>query len=82
MAGQWLRLCPSIEGGVGFSLGQGTKIPHAAQCSQKIKQTNKQTKDNYTSRPLESHSSLTTYWLSPLFLGKLLKFSVPQLPPL
>ena len=41
MAGQWLRLCPSIEGGVGFSLGQGTKIPHAAQCSQKIKQTNK-----------------------------------------
>ena len=42
MAGQWLRLCPSIAGGVGFSLGQGTKIPHAAQCSQKIKQTNKQ----------------------------------------
>ena len=82
MAGQWLRLCPSIAGGVGFSLGQGTKIPYAAQCSQKIKQTNKQTKNNYASRPLESHSSLTTYWLSPLFLGKLLKFSVPQLPPL
>ena len=32
---QWLRLCASIVGDTGSIPGQGTKIPHAAQCGQK-----------------------------------------------
>ena len=34
---QWLRLCPSTARGTGSILGQGTKIPHATWCGQKIK---------------------------------------------
>ena len=37
LAVQWLRLCASSAGGVGSIPGQGTKIPHAVLCSQKIK---------------------------------------------
>ena len=33
---QWLRLCASNEGGAGSIPGQGAKILHAAQHSQKI----------------------------------------------
>ena len=41
LAVQRLRLCVSTAGGVGLIPGQGTKIPHAAQCSQsKTKHTN------------------------------------------
>ena len=32
---QWLRFCTSNAGGMGLIPGQGTKIPHAARCSQK-----------------------------------------------
>ena len=31
---QWLRLHASNAGGMGSIPGQGTKIPHAAQCGQ------------------------------------------------
>ena len=41
---QWLRLHASTVGGTSSIPGQRTKIPHAAQCSQK--QTNK--KNNYS----------------------------------
>ena len=34
---QWLRLCICNAGGTGWILGRGTKIPHVAQCCQKIK---------------------------------------------
>ena len=37
LAVQWLRLCVSNAGGVGLIPGQGTKIPHTAQHSQKKK---------------------------------------------
>ena len=37
LAVQWLRLCASTTGGTGLIPGQGTKIPRAAQCSQKKK---------------------------------------------
>jgi len=40
---QWLRLYASSAGDVGLTPGQGTKIPHAAQCSQ--------TKQNRTKNP-------------------------------
>ena len=30
---QWLRLCASIAGGVGLTLGWRTKIPHAMSCA-------------------------------------------------
>ena len=44
---QWLRLQASNAGGTGSAPGQGTKIPHAAQCKDKkkfeyIKKKNKQ----------------------------------------
>ena len=41
----WLKLCASKAGGTGSIPGQGTKIPHALQCGQKIenKQTSKET---------------------------------------
>ena len=32
---QWLRLHPSIAGDTGLIPGLGTKIPHAAWCSQR-----------------------------------------------
>ena len=32
---QWLRICASTAGGMGSIPGWGTKIPHAAQSSQK-----------------------------------------------
>ena len=35
LAVQWLRLCTSTAGGMGLIPGQGTKIPHAAPCGQK-----------------------------------------------
>ena len=35
---QWLRLCAPNAGGPGSILGQRTKIPHAMQCGQKLKQ--------------------------------------------
>ena len=34
LAVHWLRLHASTAGGVGSIPGQGTKIPHVAQCSQ------------------------------------------------
>ena len=34
---QWLRLQASNAGGTGSAPGQGTKIPHAAQCKDKKK---------------------------------------------
>ena len=37
---QWLRLRASNTGGMDLILGQGTKIPHAAPCSQKKKKKN------------------------------------------
>ena len=41
---QWLKLCASTEGGTGVASsipGQGTKIPHAWRCSQKLKKKKK-----------------------------------------
>ena len=38
---QWLRPHTPNAGGTGSIPGQGTKIPHAPQCSQKIKQSQK-----------------------------------------
>ena len=35
---QWLRLCTPNAGGTGLIPGQGTKVPHAAWCSQKYKE--------------------------------------------
>ena len=32
---QWLRLCAPNAGGTGSIPGQGTEIPHAAECGQK-----------------------------------------------
>ena len=32
---QWLRLCAPSARGMGLIAGRGTKIPHAAKCSQK-----------------------------------------------
>ena len=37
LAVQWLRLHTSTAAGMGSILGQGTKIPHAVWCDQKIK---------------------------------------------
>ena len=34
---QWLRFHAANAGGVGSILGQRTKIPHTAWCSQKVK---------------------------------------------
>ena len=34
---QWLGFCASTAGDTSLISGQGTKIPHAAWCSQKIK---------------------------------------------
>ena len=34
---QWKRLCASTAGAAGSIPGQGSKIPHATQCSQKVK---------------------------------------------
>ena len=34
---QWLRLHTSYARGAGSILGQGTKVPHAVQCSQEKK---------------------------------------------
>ena len=36
LALQWLRLHATYAGGVGLIPGQGTKVPHAALCGQKI----------------------------------------------
>ena len=36
---QWLRFSASTAGGTSSIPGRGTKIPHAAQCSQKKKKT-------------------------------------------
>ena len=41
---QWLRICASTAGGMGSIPGWGTKIPHAAQSSQK--QTKKKINGN------------------------------------
>ena len=41
--GEWLRCCASKAGRVGLIPGRGTKIPYAAQHSQPLSQTNKQT---------------------------------------
>ena len=38
---QWLVLCASTAGGTGSIPGQGTKIPHAMWCGQKITIINK-----------------------------------------
>ena len=38
---QWLQLRASTARGEGSIPGQGTKIPHAAQCSQNKRVTNK-----------------------------------------
>ena len=55
LAVQWLGLCPSTAGGTGSIPGWGTKIPHAARCSQKTKpKPNKMT----LSPPLESSPAL------------------------
>ena len=43
---QWLRLCASSVGGPGSNPGQGTKISHAAQHSQKIKKKKKKSMDS------------------------------------
>ena len=34
---QWLRICACTAGGMGSIPGQGNKIPHVTQCSQKEK---------------------------------------------
>ena len=39
---QWLRLHASNAGGMGSIPGQGTKIPQAMQCGQKIKERKKE----------------------------------------
>ena len=41
LAAQWLRLCISNAGGMSSIPGWGTKIPHAAWCSQKKKKKKK-----------------------------------------
>ena len=38
LAVHWSRLCPSDAGGMGLISGQGTKIPHTLDCSQKNNQ--------------------------------------------
>ena len=48
---QWLRLRNSNAGGTGLIPDRGTMIPHAAQCSQKLKKKKNRTSD--------SHESLT-----------------------
>ena len=53
---QWL--CASITEGVSSVPGQGTKIPHAKQCGQKIKKTTKKdTVDNFGKESQEAASS-------------------------
>ena len=37
LAGQWLGLCAFTAEGPGSTPGQGSKIPQAAQCRQKVK---------------------------------------------
>ena len=37
LAVPWLGLCTYTAGGTGSILGQGTKVPHATQRSQKVK---------------------------------------------
>ena len=43
---QWVRLCTSKSWGAGSFPHQGTKIPHAMQCGQKIKFQLKKKKEN------------------------------------
>ena len=38
---QWLRLCTYNAGDAGSIPGQGIKVPHAVQCSQKIQKERK-----------------------------------------
>ena len=38
---QWLRFCASNAGGMGLIPGQGTEVPHAAECGQKLKKKRK-----------------------------------------
>ena len=50
LAAQCLRLLPSNAGGMSSIPGQGTNIPHASGCSQKLKKKNKkQTKNPQSS---------------------------------
>ena len=45
---QWLRLHTPNTGGTGSIPDQGTKIPHAMQCSQKKKKIINNLKKNFT----------------------------------
>ena len=55
LAVQRLRLCASNAGDAGLTPGRGTKIPHAAQHSQKVKKKKKKksllTQDHVTGLP-------------------------------
>ena len=42
----WLKLCAANAGGTGSIPGQGTKIPHALQCSQKIEKKKRKKETN------------------------------------
>ena len=73
LAVQWLRLCTSTAGGTGSIPGRGTKIPHAAQCSQKEKKKIKVFKDTVL---IHTTSALLTYpptCKTPTFPLKLIK---------
>ena len=47
---QWLRLCASNAGGEGSIPGRESKIPHAAECSQKNCKWGNRGKDNISAK--------------------------------
>ena len=54
LAVQWLRFRTFTARGTGSIPGQGTKIPHAVRCSQKLKKTkNKKTYLLCTQNPMQ-----------------------------
>ena len=65
LAVQWLRLCTSNSGGTGLIRGQGTKIPYAAQHSQRIK---KQNNTPPKKKPKNINTKQLRYLLSNIFI--------------
>ena len=51
LAVQWLRLCTSTAGVTGLIPGQGTKIPHAVQCSWKKKKEKERKRERSKTTP-------------------------------
>ena len=55
----WLKLCAANAGGTGSIPGQGTKIPHALQCSQKIEKKKERKKQMPWKKSLGSKQGLS-----------------------